>query len=243
MKKYAKWLGGGIGWALGGPIGAFMGYTLGTMWEAMDSGTYEATTKKNHRTAPGDFTTSLLILSAAIMKADGRTMKSELEYVRVFFHKQFGIAHANEQMQILKEILKKEIPLNEVCQQIRHHMDQASKLQLLHYLYGISASDGQVHSDEVKLIHQIAIQLGLNPADIGSIKSMYFDDTDTDYKILEIAPSASDEEVKKAYKRMAVKYHPDKVSHLGEDIQKAAKEKFQRMQQAYEHIKKTRNIK
>jgi DnaJ like chaperone protein len=104
-------------------------------------------------------------------------------------------------------------------------------------------ADGQVHDTEVKTIEQIASFLNINMADFNSLKAMFYADTDSDYKILEIHNSASEEEIKKAYKRMAVKFHPDKVSHLGEDYQKDAKEKFQKVQQAYENIKKQRGIK
>nr|WP_317165144.1 DnaJ domain-containing protein [Draconibacterium halophilum] len=71
---------------------------------------------------------------------------------------------------------------------------------------------------------------------------MFVPNTDSDYKILEIERSANEEELKKAYRRMAMKYHPDKVSNLGEEVQNAAKEKFQKVNQAYENIKKERKI-
>jgi DnaJ like chaperone protein len=84
--------------------------------------------------------------------------------------------------------------------------------------------------------------MGLNLKDIDSIRSMFIKNTDAAYKILEVGPTATNEEIKKAYRRMAIKYHPDKVSYLGEDFQKAAKEKFQKVTEAYDDIKKERNI-
>jgi DnaJ like chaperone protein len=146
-------------------------------------------------------------------------------------------------MLLLRDILEKEIPLYDVCNQIKHNMEYASRLQLIHFLFGVSMADGQVHDSEVKVIEQIASFLNINMADFNSLKAMFYADTDSDYKILEIHNSASDEEVKKAYKKMAVKFHPDKVSHLGEEYQQDAKEKFQKVQQAYENIKKQRGIK
>jgi DnaJ like chaperone protein len=71
---------------------------------------------------------------------------------------------------------------------------------------------------------------------------MFVKDTSSAYKILEITPDANDEELKKAYRRMAMKYHPDKVAHLGQDVQKAANTKFQELIAAYEKIKKERGI-
>jgi DnaJ like chaperone protein len=176
------------------------------------------------------------------MKSDGRTMKSELDYVKTFLVRQFGEQNAIAQVQMLKEILKQEIPLRDVCLQIRQYMPHAERLQLIHYLFGISKADGHVHPDELTTIESIAGYLGVSIADFNSLKAMYFKDTNSDYKILEIEPSASDEEVKKAYRKMAVKFHPDKVAALGEEVQHAAKEKFQKVQEAYENIKKHRGF-
>jgi DnaJ like chaperone protein len=82
--------------------------------------------------------------------------------------------------------------------------------------------------------------LGISQGDYDSIKAMFVKDTESAYKILEIYPDASDQEVKAAYRKMAVKYHPDKVAHLGGKIQKVAKEKFQQLNNAYGEIKKER---
>jgi DnaJ like chaperone protein len=113
---------------------------------------------------------------------------------------------------------------------------------LLHFLFGIAAADGLVHPDEHKLIKHIAEQMGISQKDYESIESMFVANTDAAYKILEVDPTATDEELKKAYRRMAVKYHPDKVTYLGEDVQKAAHEKFQKVNEAWETIKKQRGI-
>jgi DnaJ like chaperone protein len=185
---------------------------------------------------------SLLVLVAAVMKADGKVLKSELDYVKRFMVQNFGEASATESVKMLRDILQQTIPVNEVCRQIQQNMNYSARLQLLHFLYGIAQADGQVDIAEQQMIAQISRQMGISDSDYQSIQAMFVPDTDADYKILEIAPSASNDELKKAYRRMAMKYHPDKVSHLGEDFQNAAKEKFQRVNQAYENIKKERKI-
>ena|SRR6218665_2213087 len=244
--KFGKWVGGGLGWALGGPLGGVLGFALGSMFDAasVTVQTNGGASFDQRRAAPhaGDFAASLLVLSAAVMKSDGRTLKSELDFVKTFLVHQFGEAQAQRHILLLKEILKQDIPLQDVCMQIRQYMPHAERLQLIHYLFGISKADGHVHPSELDTIAAISNYLGVNPADFNSLKAMYFRDTDSDYKILEIEPAATDEEVKKAYRKMAVKFHPDKVAALGDDVQRAAKEKFQKVQEAFENIKKQRGI-
>ncbi|NTW34472.1 MAG: DnaJ domain-containing protein [Bacteroidetes bacterium] len=238
MSKYGKWLGGGLGWALGGPIGAIMGFLAGSMFDNMSDGVQVAAKS----TSRGDFGASLLILSAAVMKADGKVLKSELDYVKSFFIKQVGQAETQQRMLMLKEIINQEFSLQDVCTQIRYNMQLPLRLQLMHYLFGISMADGQIHLSEIEIIRKIAEYLGISQMDFESVKAMFVKDTTSAYRILEITPDATDEELKKAYRRMALKYHPDKVGHLGDDIQKAANEKFQKLNAAYELIKNERKI-
>ncbi|MFN3343685.1 MAG: TerB family tellurite resistance protein [Flavobacteriales bacterium] len=250
MAKFGKWLGGGLGWALGGPIGAVFGFAVGSMVDATSfekneeiEGQFRQSRERyRHHTTPGDFTASLLILTAVVMKADGKIMKSELDYVRNFFLRQFGEYRTQQILKELQQILKKEIPVQEVCLEIRNYMEHPMRLQLIHYLFGIAAADGSVDSAEQRVILQIAGYLGVNSRDFESIQAMFVRDTKSAYKILEIESSASDEEVKKAYRKMAVRYHPDKVASLGEEHQKAAQEKFQKVQEAYENIRKERGM-
>ncbi len=237
LSGYGKWLLGGLGWALGGPIGGILGFVIGSAFDGMDSGEYEY-----KGTTPGDFRVSLLILAAAIMKADGRQMKSELDFIKAFFLQNFGEETTKRYMVVFRDILKQEIPLESVCLQIRSNMDLHSRLQLLHFLFGISAADGQFHPLEVDTIEKISRYLGINQYDFLSIKNMFVKDTNSAYRILEVEPDASEEEIKKAFRAMALKYHPDRVSHLGEEFRKAAEEKFQQVNEAYNTIKKQRGF-
>jgi DnaJ like chaperone protein len=237
MGKFGKWIGGGLGWALLGPLGGVLGFVVGSMFDRSD-GDQRVFTGTTH----GDFTMSLLTLTAAVMKADGRVMKSELEYVRQYFTQSFGPAASQEAMLYLRDLLKQEIPLQDVCYQIKQRLDHASRLQLIHFLFAVSKADGKVHPREVEVIEKIAGYLGISAKDLGSIKAMFYEDTDAAYRILEIEASASDDEVKTAYRKMANKYHPDKVAYLGEDIRKAAGEKFRKVKDAYDTIKNDRGM-
>jgi DnaJ like chaperone protein len=241
MGIFGKWLGGGLGFAMGGPIGGLLGFLVGSM---IDSTSVHTTSYSSRpaKTAQGDFGMSLLVLVAAVMKADGRIVKSELDYVKQFFVRQFGQESAKEALLILKDIIKQDIPVKDICVQISRNMDYSSRLQLMHLLFNVSLADGTIHLSEIGLLEKISGALGINSTDFLSIKNMFIPETDSSYKILEIEPSVSNDDVKKAYRKMAVKYHPDKVSHLGEDFRKSAEDKFKKVNEAYEKIKKERNM-
>ena len=238
MGKYGKWIGGGLGWALLGPLGGVLGFFVGSVID--QSG--QTRTFETGVTTRGDFAVSLLVLIAAVMKADKKVLKSELDYVRQYFVQNFGQASAQEAMLMLRDILNQQIPLKDVTNQMKTKLDYASRLQLIHFLFGISHADNQVQPEEVKIIRLIAEYLGITVKDIESIQAMFYENTESAYKILEIAKTASNEEIKKAYRKMAVKYHPDKVSYLGEEFKMFAKEKFQKVNKAYERIKKERGM-
>jgi len=244
MKNYGKWIGGGLGFVLGGPIGAILGFAVGSMLDTSSGTTvFNPGQRRVYNTTPNDFVVSLLVLSAAIMKSDGKVMKSELDFVLQFLTRQFGAQKAKEQIVLLREILEKPIPLRDVCEQIRTNMQHPLRLQLMHYLFGLAAADLTLDGREVKTLEEIARYLGINHKDYESIRAMFGADTESSYKILEIEENASEAEIKKAYRKMATKYHPDKVTNLGPEFEKAAREKFVKVQEAYETIKKQRNIK
>ncbi len=233
----------GLGWAFGGPIGAIIGYSLAGMFQNQSH--YNSQYSSNQRptqTRGGDFIVSVLVLFGSVMKADKQLLKSELDYVKNFLQKQFRPQDVQDFMTLFKDVLKQDYPLRDVCRQIQQSMDHPSRLELIHVLFGLSQADGHVHPDEINVIHTIARYLNINNNDFDSIKSMFVKDTHADYKILEIDSRASDIEIKKAYRHMANKYHPDKVTHLGDEFRLFAEDKFKAVNQAYQNIKKERAL-
>ncbi len=240
MSKFGKWIGAGLGWTIGGPIGAILGFAFGSFVDAADLGRFENNRRPD--TTTGDFVMSLLVLMASVMKADQRVMRSELTFVKNYLLKAFGEENTTEMLGMLRDILKQNIPLDDVTRQIRSRMDYSSRLQLMHLIYGIALSDGSVTQPEINQIGQIGIGLGISQADCESLKSMFIKSNDWAYTVLEVSKNATNEEIKKAYRQMALKNHPDKVAYLGEEIRKQAQEKFQQLNDAYERIKKERNM-
>jgi len=236
--KFAKWIGGALGWAFGGPLGALFGFILGA---TLDGSTHPRQ-YRNGPTTQGDFTMALLALLAAVMKADNRFKKSELNFIKDAFARLFGANVARDALPVLKELLKQDIPVREICYQIKQHMDHSSRLELFHLLFGLAMADNYFDPLEERLLQNMASYMNISDKDFASIKAMFVPDTGSAYRILEVSPDASDEEVRKAYRRMAMKYHPDKVAHLGEDVVKGANEKFQAVNKAWENIKKQRGL-
>ena len=196
------------------------------------------------RSSQSDIPTMLMALSAAVMLADGKVLKSELKYVKTFLIQQFGNRFSTQHLQVLKRFLDSgNIPLNQICQDIKLRMRPEVRLQLLHYMFGIAKADGDVSPSEIDVINKIASMLGVSQTDFTSVKNMFYRNVDSDYKVLGIEKTATDDEIKKAYRKMAIKFHPDKVSQMGPEYQKGAKEKFQKIQDSYEAIKKRRGIK
>ncbi len=239
MGNFTRWIAGGLGWAFFGPVGGIIGFLIGS---AVEGSQMHVTRIETGKTTTGDFAVSLLVLIAAVMKADGKILKLELDYVKKYFVQAFGESSAGEAIMMLRDILNQDINVRDVSYQIKSRMDYPSRLQMMHLLFGVSYADGIVHAAELNILQNISNYLGINVKDFDSIKSMFVENTDTAYKILEADPSATNEEIKKAYRKMAVKYHPDKVSYLGEEFRNTANEKFKKVNEAYEKIKKERAI-
>jgi len=176
------------------------------------------------------------------MKADGKILKSELDYVKKYFVQAFGESSAGEAIMMLRDILNQDINIRDVSYQIKTRMDYPSRLQMMHLLFGVSYADGKVDVSELNILQSISGYLGISAKDFDSIKAMFVENTDAAYKILEIESTATNDEIKKAYRKMAVKYHPDKVSYLGEEFKNTANEKFKKVNEAYDKIKKERGI-
>lgn len=267
MTGYFKWIGAGLGFYLTGFrfFGAFFGFLIGSFIDNfsraasfLNESQGQGQQGRQHsfrssqdifdfyqrQTQRYDFPTMLLALSASVMKADDKVMKSELEYVKTFLQQQFGNQFTTDHLKTLKTFLDQPqaLPIQEICNDVRTRTRPEVRVQLLHYLFGIAKADGSVSTAEMQILQRIAAMMGIPNMDFTSVQNMFHRDTESDYKVLGTTKDAEDAEVKKAYRQMAIRYHPDKVATMGEEYQKGAKEKFQRIQEAYENIKKERNM-
>ena len=143
---------------------------------------------------------------------------------------------------ILEGLNSRQVNIYEVGPQIALYMNYSQRLQLFHYLVQIAIADGEFAKSEKGVLEAIGATISLNGSDISSVIAMFYKDTNSAYTVLGISPDATDDEVRTAYRKMAMKNHPDKVATLGPDVQKAAAEKFRQVQEAYETIKKERGL-
>lgn len=256
-----KWIAGFLGWVTWGPIGALLGFLAGSAIEdyiegarqlpgGASSSPHSYSQSQQHTGTRGytaaeqrnSFLVSLLVLSAAVIKADGRTLQSELDYVKEFVRKNFGDAAVPQAIRMLEQFTRQDVNIYEIGPQIARYMNYSQRLQLFHYLVQIAMADGEFHKREKSVLEAIGNTISLSNTDINSVISMFYKEVSAAYSVLGISSSATDDEVRTAYRKMAMKNHPDKVATLGPDVQKAAAEKFRQVQEAYEEIKKERRL-
>ena len=261
---FSKWIGGILGFMAMGPLGALAGILLGSMFEGSSinggqfgGSPYEGNPSAEDRYAGqrNSFLFSLLVMASYIIRADNKIMHSEMEFVRQFLRRNFGEMAVQQGEDILRRLFEEQKRMDQEnptgfkntirdCGgQIAYNMSYEERLQLLAFLSEIAKSDGNVCAAEINALKEVAIAIGLSESEVESMLNLKGDTLEEAYKVLEIDPSASNDEVRAAYRKLAIKHHPDKVANLGEDIRKAANEKFQLINDAKDRIYKARGIK
>lgn len=197
------------------------------------------------------FLFSLLVLASYIIKADGRVMHSEMEIVRRFLRQNFGEGAVTQGEEILRRLFEEQkrqgpyafkTTVQDCCLQMAANMDYSQRLQLLNLLVIIAQADGYVAPEEIDALKDCARWMQMPDSDVDSMLNLKGDSLDDAYKVLGVAPSATDDEVRRAYRRLALQHHPDRVATLGEDIRKAAEKKFQEINEAKERVFKARGM-
>lgn len=262
---------GGLGWSMMGPIGGIIGFLIGRSLENRlnnRTGTGgnpaferpDSSRRYRNTGSPEDLSAALLALIATVMNADGVVRKSELDLVKRFLVSNYGEEKAKEMLLRLRELNKNDIPVYDVCRQIKYNTDYTTRYHMFDFLFSIASADLEILNSELSVLRKVATHLGINARDFLSISarhSAYSFGGGSDgsygggsattakdpYKVLGLDSNATDEEIKKAYRRLAMKYHPDKVEGLGEEVKRNAEAQFREINEAYETLKNLRGIK
>ena len=262
MSSFTKWLFAGLGWAIGGPIGALLGYFLGKTFssssEQIGSGFGDTASHRGPYRNTGtqqDINVALMVLIAAVMKVDGQVKRSELDFVKRFLLQNYGEERGKEMLKVLQQMVQQDIAIDQVCYQIKVNTDYNTRYHMVDFLFGIGGADGEFHQSEINMLRLIAQYLGISQSDYTSIYERHVGQgysgysgrsggsgnyTKDPYKVLGISKDATDDEVKRAYRKMAMKYHPDRVAGMSEELQRNAAEQMKEINEAYEQIKQRR---
>lgn len=252
--SFTKWIFAGLGWAVGGPIGALLGYFLGSAFSSPSHSDAQPLGDSSHRGpyrntgSQADINVALMVLIAAVMKADGQVKRSELDYVKRFLLQNYGEEHGKQMLKVLQQMVQRDIPVGQVCAQIKVNTDYNTRYHMVDFLFGLGGADGSFDQSELNTLRLIAQHLGISQSDYVSIHERHVGHSGYNastqsrthkdpYRVLGITGEASDDEVKKAYRKMALKYHPDRVAGMSEEMQRNASEQMKEINQAYEQIK------
>ncbi len=256
-----KWIGGFLGFFSAGPIGMLAGIIIGSLFDKLsedggngasgNSGFYDGGYERRAEGERNGFLFSMLVLASYIIKADGRIMHSEMEMVRQMLRQNFGEIAVQQGDQILRRLFEESKrqgdsayrqTIRQSCQQIADNIDYGARLQLLNFLVMIAQADGQVHPSELQALKEVAQWMQMPASEVDSMLHLEGSSLDDAYQVLGISPDATDDEVRRAYRKLALQHHPDRVAKLGDDVRRAAEKKFQEINAAKERIYKARGL-
>lgn len=231
--KYFKYVAAAAGFFLGGILGGISAFFL--VRELID----------NADEGIDVFELSLLRLSSLMIKADGNVDNEEIKVVRTFFFKSFG----NEKATKLFKELKKSPPipsnLDEILDVIKTRLEPSKLYSVIQFLYTISIADGHLAVSEDEFIFNVGKKLGFTIKRLNDIRNQFVEPEKTNNNSSEkslylnklgLSGNPSKDEIKKAFRRLAKEYHPDKLAGVNETIKKIAEEKFREIREAYDYL-------
>jgi DnaJ like chaperone protein len=235
--------GAGLGWFVGGPLGAIVGAAIQS---ALSSRTRQQLRGSQGQTnAEAIFVTNLVAIMTKICMADGHISKEERNVIHNFFAKSLG--YSGEELRFIDAIInetdRRDPDLRQICLAIDKFANHEQRFVLLDLAYNIAAVDHVITDSEQRAIDEIVSAFNLSHEEHESIKARHpIAKAGDHYTVLGVDSSASNEELKKAYKHLAKQYHPDKVNHLGEELVEFAHQKFQDINESYQALKKQRGF-
>jgi len=263
-------LGGSLGFMMFGPLGAIVGGAIGSN---IGEGFGGPSPHPGARVPPGGgfadpafgrragpvhdprqaqqtFIVAMISLAAKVAKADGKVTPAEVQSFDAFLRDQLGMSAADRRVaaRIFNAARDSHEPAESFARQLRILLGhQPARLRdLISVLAGVARADGRLDQAEERLLRSVAREMGLSDRDYDEAVGMYDPraSLESSYTVLGVTPGATNDEVKKAYRKLAREYHPDVVANkgMGEDFQKFAAEKMRAINAAYEAVKEARGL-
>jgi DnaJ like chaperone protein len=265
MSWWGKLLGGAFGYMLGGPLGALLGAALGHRFDKGYKALTDTPSAAEVERIQSAFFTATFSVMGYLAKSDGRVSEAEIQVARnIMAQMQLNADQKSAAINLFYQGKRDDFNLDEVLQQFKQECQRRRNLiqMFIEILILTVLADGTVHKAERDRLHYIGRQMGLAPFIIDQLIKMvqaqqqfaYDQAGHTEaarkatikdaYAVLGVEESASDADIKKAYRRLMNQHHPDKLVAKGlpEEMMRLATEKTQEIKKAYEEIKKARGL-
>ena len=231
MSGYSKWLGGGLGWLVGGPIGGILGFVAGNILNEEP----EAEVQGQHNQT-SELESCMMVMASHIIHADGKVSLKEIDAVRNFFMEIGGGEHVESKMKVMNHCLNHEYELEKACGFVRIYQTEAIAIQCLRFLYGVAISDEKLSEKEYKLLFYIAGQLNINDVVFGKLMKEWTIAGNDDFGLFNLHETATVEEIRTVYRRMVLNIHPDRNPSYSDEERKEAERQLQLLREAYERL-------
>ena len=214
MGWLGKAIGGSIGLFVGGPIGAIFGAVIGHQFDksGQSIGGFKQVFSPQER-SQAVFFVSTFSMAAKIARADGRVTKEEINVIDDFIRNQLRLDNDARDMaiKIFNVARDSKEPFDVFAQQFYElfRQDRQMLLSMLELLIKIATADGTIHSEEEKMIRRAGVIFYIDQNEYERLKTIYVKNHDNYYAVLGATQSDSDEEIKKKYRKLAQKHHPD----------------------------------
>jgi DnaJ like chaperone protein len=267
MSWWGKIIGGAFGYMLGGPLGAVLGVTLG---HNLDAGVEEDTEAEQLQAADEAserfqlaFFTATFSIMGHLCKVDGRVSQAEIGYARSVMRRMvLTEAQKETAIRLFNAGKKPDFLFDDILGQLRQAGQQRRRKLLLFLEIQLAAAiaDSDLRPSERTLLLRMCEKLGISRYEYQRIETLARREAGFDrdeptqpmpsarlqeaYEVLRISPESTDDEVKRAYRRLVSRYHPDKLASkkVSEETLKLATQKTHEIRQAYEQIRAARQF-
>ncbi len=225
-------------------VALFWGFSF---WLQKRVSVYESSQTDSHNR----FVWLLVQILIHISKIDGNVSREEVTTIQNFF--QYNLRYSQTQMAWVKDLIKDAInstqTLDELLQEFKTSFAYEPRLILLELIFQIIYTKDPVSQPELKIAREIAAFLEITQYDLRTIEAKYMynkqqhqtssrDAAAKHHATLGLEKGADKDAIKKAYRKLSMQYHPDKVGHLGEEFQTVAEEKMKEINAANDYLTK-----